>query len=46
MASYTVNRAAMARAQRQDDSRRYVRCGNWGEVAPTADDENEFFRTQ
>ena len=42
MASYTVNRRAVARAQRLIDSRQYVLDSDWGEAQPTADDENAF----
>ena len=42
MASYSVNERALARARRLIDARQYVLESNWGEVQPTADDENEF----
>ena len=42
MASYTVNRRAVARARRLIDSRQYVLDSDWGEAQPTADDENAF----
>ena len=42
MASYTVNRRAVARARRLINSRQYVLDSDWGEVQPTADDENAF----
>ena len=42
MASYKLNEAAVANARRLIDARQYVLTSSWGEVAPTADDENEF----
>ena len=42
MASYTVNKRAVARARRLIDGRQYVLDSDWGEVQPTADDENAF----
>ena len=45
MASYSVNDAALTRARRLIDARQYVLTSNWGEVAPTADDENTFLST-
>src|SRR4029077_7395002 len=42
MASYKVNRAAVAHARRLIDQRRYVLDSDWGEVQPSADDENAF----
>lgn len=42
MASYTVNRAAVIRATKLINARRYVLDSDWGEVQPTADDENAF----
>ena len=42
MASYTVNKRAVARARRLIDSRQYVLDSDWGEAQPTADDENAF----
>ena len=42
MATYTVNRRAVAHARRLIDARRYVLNSDWGEVQPTADDENAF----
>lgn len=42
MASYTVNKSAVARARRLIDARQYVLDSDWGEVQPTADDENAF----
>jgi hypothetical protein len=42
MASYRVNRAAVTHARRLIDAKRYVLDSDWGEVQPTADDENAF----
>lgn len=42
MASYTVNDRAVARAQRMVDARQYVLDSDWGEVQPSADDENAY----
>jgi len=42
MASYSVNQDAVARARRLIEARQYVLVSNWGEVAPTAEDENTF----
>jgi hypothetical protein len=40
MASYTVNRRAVAHARRLIDARQYVLNSDWGEVQPGAEDEN------
>ena len=45
MASYTLNRKAVANARKLIDAKQYVLDGDWGEVAPTADDENAFLKT-
>jgi hypothetical protein len=42
MASYTVNKRAVARARKLIDARQYVLDSDWGEVQPRADDENAF----
>jgi hypothetical protein len=42
MASYAVNRRAVAHARRLIDARQYVLDSDWGEAQPTADDENAF----
>ena len=44
MASYKLNRRAIAHARRLIDSRQYVLNSDWGESQPTADDENRFLR--
>jgi hypothetical protein len=42
MASYKVNKAAVARTRRMIEQRHYVLDSDWGEVQPSADDENAF----
>jgi hypothetical protein len=42
MASYAVNERAVAHARRLIDARQYVLDSRWGDVQPTADDENAF----
>jgi hypothetical protein len=42
VASYTVNKRAVARARRLIDDRQYVLDSDWGEAQPTADDENAY----
>jgi hypothetical protein len=42
MARYEINKAAMAKARKLIDARQYVLDSDWGEVAPTAADENAF----
>jgi hypothetical protein len=42
VASYSVNRRAVAHAERLIDARQYVLDSDWGEVQPRADDENAF----
>jgi hypothetical protein len=42
MASYSVNPRAVARARRLIEARQYVLDSDWGEIQPTADDENSF----
>ena len=42
MASYTLNKAAVAKARRLIDARQYVLDSDWGESQPSADDENKF----
>ena len=42
MASYTLNKAAVAKARRLIDARQYVLDSDWGESQPSADDENPF----
>lgn len=45
MASYALNERAVAHARTLIDARQYVLDSDWGEVAPTADDENAFLKT-
>jgi hypothetical protein len=42
VASYTVNRRAIAHARGLIDARQYVLDSDWGEVQPRAEDENTF----
>ena len=42
MATYTVNRRAVAHARKLIDARQYVLDSDWGEAQPSADDENAF----
>jgi hypothetical protein len=42
VASYTVNRAAVARARELIDAKQYVLRSEWGEVQPRAADENAY----
>ena len=45
MASYAVNPRAVARAQHLIDAHQYVLDSDWGEVQPSADDENNFLKS-
>ena len=45
MASYTVNKAAVARARQLIDARQYVLKSEWGDVQPKAEDENAFLES-
>jgi hypothetical protein len=45
MASYAVNPAAVEHARRLIDARQYVLDSDWGDVQPSADDENAYLRT-
>lgn len=42
MAKYTVNEQAVARARRLIDARQYVLRSSWGDVQPSAEDENAY----
>ncbi|MEO8898624.1 MAG: hypothetical protein ABI352_12045 [Candidatus Dormibacter sp.] len=42
MASYALNEAAVAHARRLINTHHYVLESTWGDVRPTADDENAF----
>jgi len=45
MATYTLDERAVAQARKLIDARQYVLDSDWGEVTPTADDENAFLKT-
>jgi hypothetical protein len=45
MASYAVNKAAVARARKLIDGRQYVLDSDWGDVQPRADDENRYLKS-
>ena len=45
MATYTLNEEAVAHARKLIAARQYVLDSDWGEVAPSADDENAFLKT-
>ena len=45
MATYTVNRRAVAHARKLIDARQYILDGDWGELQPNADDENAFLES-
>jgi hypothetical protein len=42
MASYTLNKAAVAHARALIDAHQYVLTSDWGETQPRAEDENRF----
>ena len=42
MASYTLNKRAVAHARRLIEARQYDLDSDWGEAQPTADDENAY----
>ena len=42
MAAYKVNERGVARARHLIDARQYVLDSDWGDVQPSADDENAF----
>jgi hypothetical protein len=42
MASYTVNDRAVAHARSLIDAHQYVLKSTWGDVQPSADDENDY----
>ena len=44
MASYVVNKLAVAHARHLIDAHQYVLDSDWGEAAPTADDEKAFLK--
>ena len=45
MASYSVNPAAVARAQRLIEKRQYVLDSDWGEVQPNAATQNAYLKS-
>ena len=45
MASYSVNKDAVARAEELIKGRQYVLRSDWGDVQPKAKDENEFLES-
>jgi len=45
MATYTLNRRAVAQCRKLIDARQFVLDSDWGEVGPAADDENAFLKT-
>ena len=45
MASYSLNNEAVARARRLIDARQYVLESDWGEVQPSAADENAYLES-
>jgi hypothetical protein len=45
VASYTVNKKAVARARKLIEGRQYVLDSEWGEVQPKADAENAYLRS-
>ena len=45
MASYTLNKAAVAHARKLIAEGKVVLDSDWGEVAPSADDENAFLKS-
>jgi hypothetical protein len=45
MASYTVNKQAVAKARALIDAHQYVLKSDWGDVQPSAEDENAFLES-
>ncbi len=45
MASYSVNKAAVARARRLIDARQYVLTSDWGRAQPDAAAQNAFLKS-
>jgi hypothetical protein len=45
VATYEVNDAGVAHARKLIDARQYVLDSDWGEVQPSADDENRFLES-
>ena len=44
MASYTLNKKAVANIRKLIEARQYVLDSDWGEVQPRADDENAYLK--
>jgi hypothetical protein len=45
MASYSLNKAAVANARRLIDARQYVLTSDWGQVQPDAAAQNQFLKS-
>ena len=45
MATYSLNKQAVAQAGRLIDAHQYVLDSAWGDVQPSADDENDFLES-
>jgi hypothetical protein len=45
MASYSLNERAVKRAEQLIDARQYVLDSDWGEVQPSADEQNAFLKS-
>jgi hypothetical protein len=45
MASYTVNPKAVARAEQLIDARQYVLDSEWGDVQPSAEEQNAYLES-
>jgi hypothetical protein len=45
VASYSLNKSAVAHARELIDARQYVLDSDWGDVQPKADTENDFLKT-
>jgi hypothetical protein len=45
MATYTLNEGAVAHARQLIERRQYVLDSDWGDVTPTADDENTYLKS-
>jgi hypothetical protein len=45
MAKYAVNDAAVTHARRLIDARQYVLDSDWGDVQPSADDQNTYLQS-
>jgi len=45
VASYTLNRRAVAQARKLIDARQYVLDSDWGDAQPSAKDENAFLES-